>query len=118
MNPVRLGTKRSKYNVAEKAARQLDGYTFDSKAEMQRYAQLRLLERANDIQNLQVHPSWVVKWPGTDVTICLVELDFSYTDVGQGRFRVEDVKGVDTALSKVKRKLVEQAFRLKVEMIK
>jgi hypothetical protein len=112
-----LGRKRgaSKYNA--KPTYSKDGYRFDSKREHERYEQLRLMEKAGQINNLTIHPLYPIKWPTDGSPICIVELDFDYSDIN-GTAHHEDVKGADTALSKLKRKLVEAAYHFKVELIK
>ena len=94
-----------------------DGYTFDSKIEHSRYCELRLLQKAGEIEELQVHPAFEVRWPPSNKRICLVELDFTYRDA-KGDWHYEDVKGFDTALSKLKRKLVEAHYGITVEVLK
>ena len=37
----------------------MDGLDFDSQAEADRWAELRLLERAGEIESLRAHPHWV-----------------------------------------------------------
>jgi hypothetical protein len=92
---------------------QLDGYTFDSKAEAKRYAELRLLERAGEIRNLTVHPRYPLEV--NEVRICVYVGDFSYNlriydpRVGTAWWKamVEDVKGVKTPAYRLKKKLFE-----------
>jgi hypothetical protein len=93
---------------------QVDGYTFDSKAEAKRYGELRLLERAGEISHLEVHPSYPITI--NRIAVCKVILDFSYFTCGDAAV-VEDVKGKDNALSRLKRKLVEAQHGLKVNLI-
>ncbi len=87
--------KRSKYG-AKKV--QLEGRTFDSKAEAARYAQLKLLERAGEITELVLQPKFElapsIKYSGsTRATPALRYFgDFSYLD-RSGRYVCEDVKG-------------------------
>jgi hypothetical protein len=38
-----------------------DGLNFDSQAEADRWAELRLLERAGEIESLRAHPRWVLQ---------------------------------------------------------
>ena len=100
---------------------QLDGYTFDSKAEAKRYGELRLLEKAKRIFNIQVHPELFVtvngpKWK--PIPVCKVVLDFSYIPTSWDESTVyEDVKGKDNALSRLKRKLVEAQYGITVHLI-
>lgn len=105
---------RSKYNAQ---ATIVDQIRFDSKSEAYRYRELKLMQRAGEIERLHVHPMFYVRWPQSDEKICGVELDFQYADKN-GVTHYEDVKGFDTALSKLKRKLVEAAFKIKVDVIK
>ena len=108
--------KRSKFNVrtdaAGKAARTVDGITFDSLKEAKRYAELKLLERAGEITGLQLQPKfalWTYCTEGleTDVssirTVCEYWGDFLYQRK-DGVKIVEDVKGADTDMSRLKRK--------------
>lgn len=71
---------------------ELDGYTFDSRAEANRYATLKLLERAKDIKALGVHPVYPLKVNG--VVIGTYKPDFVYFK--GGRQIIEDVKGIIT----------------------
>jgi len=97
--------RRSKYNAVKV---RLDGYTFDSKAEAARYAELRLLERTGEIGGLEVHPRFTLVDAFTDSegnqqrAIDYVA-DFAYWR--DGVYIVEDVKGVETPVFKIKKKL-------------
>ena len=112
--------KRNKHGVhidaLGKLERTADGIVFDSAGECVRYHELKLLQRAGEISDLEVHPAYPIVWPGTDSRICVVELDFRYT--ANGVKRVEDFKGASTALSNLKRKLVEAAHGIKVELVR
>lgn len=111
---------RSKYGVRTdadgKLDRTADGIQFDSKAECKRYKDLKLMEKAGIIENLELQPSYPVIWPSNGARLCTVKLDFRYVE--RGKVRIEDVKGVDTALSRLKRKMVEAAHGITVELIK
>ena len=93
-----------------------DGIMFDSKWEHKRYRELKLLQKAGDIFDLETHPQYSVVWPKNGARICTVILDFRYVDA-QGDIRVEDTKGMRTAISNLKRKLVEAAHGIKVDVI-
>ena len=107
--------RRNKY-FAKKATQ--DGYVFDSLAEHKRYGELCLLKKAGAIiGTLEVHPAYSIDWNSKeDKHICTVILDFRYRDK-KGRLHVEDVKGQDNALSRLKRKLVEAAHGITVEIV-
>ena len=97
---------RSKYGNRKVYA---DGYTFDSQAEYRRYQQLVLLERAGEIRNLRVHPSYLLqpafKAQGRAERAITYKADFEYIDVVDRVEVVEEVKGAETAVWKLKRKL-------------
>ncbi|MGP1455872.1 MAG: DUF1064 domain-containing protein [Treponema sp.] len=53
--------KWHKYNVSSKERRTVDGITFDSMAEMNRYLELKQLERAGIITDLELQPKFLLK---------------------------------------------------------
>lgn len=103
-------TSTSKYKN-EKVT--LDGYTFDSKLEAERYSQLKLLLRAKEITNLTLQPEYVLipsfKKHGKTYRQLTYIADFSYTNKN-GNTIVEDVKGMQTDVFKIKYKLFEYFF--------
>lgn len=91
-------------------ATEYDGIRFDSKAEANRYKQLKLLEKAGEIFNLQVHPRFellrsFVDFSGQKRRGIVYEADFSYNETGNPLPVVEDVKGVETEAFRLKKKL-------------
>lgn len=81
---------------------------FDSKAESYRYLELKLLEKAGEIENLklQVKYELLPKQAGHRAVTYIA--DFVYFDVKNGRkLVVEDVKGVKTEVYKLKRKMMK-----------
>lgn len=97
----------SKYNNKRV---QVDGYTFDSKREAARYQELKLLEKAKEIENIAVHPRYALhaynELTGLHTKICTYEADFAYRPCGDYSAypTVEDVKGVRTDMYKLKKK--------------
>lgn len=79
---------------------ELDGFTFDSKAERDRYALLALAQRAGTISHLSVHRKFPITLSGK--LVGYYEADFDYRH--GGNFIVEDVKGHRTALYMFKKK--------------
>jgi len=92
----------------------IDGHRFDSYAEADRYGQLTLLALGGQIEHLMIHPVFPIFIAG--VKICDVELDFQY--VQNRDFVYKDVKGYDTPLSRLKRKLVEAVYGITVKVLK
>lgn len=91
----------------------VEGITFDSGAEARRYQQLRLLERAGEISDLERQVSYRIDING--VHVCNVRPDFRYRDNRAGKVVVEDVKGGPaTAVFRLKQKLVLAAHGITV----
>ena len=90
----------------------IDGIEFDSKAEAKRYSELKLLERAKKISNLELQPCFILQpsFKKNGKTYRKIEYiaDFQYEENGQ--VIVEDVKGVFTKEFQIKRKLFEYKY--------
>lgn len=94
---------------------EIDGITFDSKAEARRYAALQILQRAGEIHSLKCQVPYPLKVNGEPIGkyIC----DFEYVDLRSGKTVVEDVKSPATAnlpLFKWKRKHVKAQYGVDV----
>lgn len=91
---------------------QIDMYVFDSIAESKRYKELSLLERAGKIENLQLQPKFLLQesFRKNGKTYRKIEYiaDFMYEE--NGKIIVEDVKGKETEVFKLKRKLFEKKY--------
>lgn len=88
----------------------VDGITFDSKREAERYMELRILEKAGEIKNLALQPAFelqpgFVNAKGKKVRSIVYKADFAYTE--NGVYVVEDVKGMETDVFKLKRKMFD-----------
>lgn len=96
----------SKYN-AKKI--KIDGHTFDSKREAQRYCELKLFLRAGEIKNLVLQPRFLLQdefFDKNEIKHRKIEYvaDFFYIDKDDKKI-VEDVKGVLTDVYKLKKKM-------------
>jgi len=99
---------------------ELDGITFDSGREMQRYLELKLLERAGVILNLVLQPRFPITIAGVEIRLkskrfhkegrhLTYVADFRYIDAESGKVIIEDVKmqsGHLTEGYRIKRALV------------
>lgn len=96
---------------------EVGGITFASKAEAKRYSQLKLLEKAGEIKNLQLQPKFpLTATRGKTITkIGNYIADFSYTE--NGGLVVEDVKGFKTPLYRWKKKHFEAEYNIKLREI-
>lgn len=91
---------------------------FDSLAEARHYDGLWLRQRAGEIEGLQCHPRYPIVIAGEH--ICDVVADFAFVIPGQG-IKAQDVKGgkaTDTAVSRLKRKLLAATARIEIEVVK
>lgn len=87
----------------------VDGIVFQSMAEAKRFSELKLLEKAGKISALKPHPKFPIEFHGRK--ICTVIGDAEYIENDQ--WVVEDIKSVatNTAVSKLKRKLVAAQYQ-------
>ena len=107
---IKLNNKQNKYKN-EKIT--MDGMTFDSKKEYYRYCDLKLLERAGEIKDIQrqVKFELIPKQEGERAVTYIA--DFVYTD-RNGKKVVEDTKGVRTKDYIIKRKLMLWRYGIKI----
>ncbi len=97
-------SRQGKYGVAPAAERtSRDGVVFDSKGELARWEELRLLERAGEVSELRRQVRYDLAVEGVKVGTYVA--DFSYLD-HKGRHVVEDFKGVRTPVYRLKKKLM------------
>jgi hypothetical protein len=88
----------------------VDGNTFDSKKEAERYVELKLLEKGGVISGLELQPKFELQKPffdkeGKKHRAITYIADFQYLDKKTGKLVVEDVKGRKTEVYKIKKKL-------------
>lgn len=106
--------RRSKYGNKKT---EVDGITFDSKAEARRYVDLKLLEKAGQIGDLRLQPVYQLRGPRGGV-VCKYIADFEYKELDKTgyakRLVVEDVKGTRTRLFSLKAKLFADNFGFKI----
>jgi hypothetical protein len=102
--------KRSKYGNTKVV---IDGETFDSQAEAARWRELLIMEGKGLIWDLKPHPTFELIPAFTDRQgkrhrATFYEADAQYYENDEGRYLmvVEDTKGVETAVFKIKMKLL------------
>jgi len=109
---------RSKYRAQPTT---VDGIRFHSKAEARRYRELQRLEQAGEIVGeIERQPPFPLyledAYTDQRVCVCTYLADFLYTRA-DGEVVVEDVKGFDTPMSKLKRKMVAASYGIKVQVV-
>ena len=110
--------KRSRPKYGNKKTT-VDGITFDSKWESQRYLYLKSLERAGRVQNLELQPRFIITVNGQK--ICTYVADFRYDkEDAEGNWEhiVEDAKGVETPEFKLKKKLMKAVYNIDIYLSK
>ena len=94
----------------------IDGITFDSRLEAERFQQLRLLEQAGEINNLTLQPEFQIfigrrdSKTGEKVKSRYYVGDFMYIDKTGHKVIVEDTKGVETPEFRLKWDLVKSQY--------
>jgi hypothetical protein len=88
----------------------LDGHKFDSIAESERYWELKMLEKAGKIKNLELQKRFPIEHNG--VKICSYVADFVYDE--DGIQVVEDKKGFKTAIYRLKQKLMKAFYNVEI----
>lgn len=94
----------------------LDGICFDSKAEANYYAALKLREKANEVTDIELQRKYDLAPNGVHVAFYVA--DFVFFDRLLCRRRVVDVKGVSTPAFRLKQKLMKACFGIEVEVIR
>lgn len=115
----------------------LDGITFDSKHESNRYLELKLLERAGTITDLRLQVKFELipaQYAPDEVKVlksgkekivkgkclereCSYIADFVYTDLRTGKTVVEDSKGMRTPEYVIKRKLLRYRYGIAIQEV-
>ena len=92
---------RSKYRAQPTV---VDGIRFASQAEARRYGHLKMLERAGRIYDLELQPRFPLLVNAIKVATYVA--DFRYRFPGVSVPVVEDVKGVQTPIYRLKKKML------------
>lgn len=97
----------------------IDGIEFASKKEGLRYKQLKLLERAGLIKDLELQKEYILqdKFKINNKTVRKISYiaDFSYISTKDNKLHVVDVKGFKTDVYKLKKKLFEYKYGIEIE---
>lgn len=97
----------------------VDGITFDSKAEADRYKELKRLETIGVIKGLELQKSYRLckgRWENGKPFSISYKADFVYTL--DGDVIVEDVKGYRTEAYQLKKKLMRAVYGIEITEVK
>lgn len=108
----------SKYNAKKTV---VDGITFASNKESVRYIELRNLKMAGMIKSFTLQPQFVLqegykRKDGKRIRSIKYIADFEVVHL-DGHTEIEDTKGVETDVFKIKRKLLEAKYDLILKII-
>ena len=105
-----MKTKSNKYHNTKVI---YNGIKFDSKKERDRYIELKQLEKAGIIKELELQPKFLlldtIHYKGKTYPKTYYKADFKYFDNEKGKYIIEDIKSPITAKDKV--------YRLKIKML-
>ncbi len=104
---VKLPSKKTKYSAVPTI---VDEIRFSSKKEAKRYVELLFEQQAGNISDLELQPKFPLRVNG--VLIGHYVADFGY--LLQGKRTIEDVKGFKTPVYRLKKKLVEALYGIKI----
>lgn len=106
----KANAKKSKYHAVKTV---LDDVKFDSKKEAKRYTQLKQMERAGLIENLQLQVPFVLVDKSCYGREIKYVADFVYVE--NDVEIVEDVKGVKTPVYRLKKRLLAERYGIKIK---
>lgn len=100
----------------------VDGILFDSKKEARRYGELKMLKKAGKIKDFSIQYPFVFVLNKEKIFKYKADFRVEHLD---GSVEVEDVKGFDrktkkfrtTPLFKLKKKLIEAQFGIKIKLV-
>jgi len=101
------------YNKYKAVKVNIDGITFDSKAEAHRYGELKIMQAGRLIYDLELQPEFHHMINGQKMFT--YRADFKYTE--NGRDVIEDVKGVCTPIFNLKRRIIQAEFGIEIRMV-
>lgn len=116
LKEVKIARGQNKgYNKYSNKNITVDGHKFDSQKEARRYKELKLMERAGVIKDLELQPKFeLIPTIRTDTeTLYKVSYyaDFRYTDTKTGGVVVEDAKGYKTKEYILKKKMLLHKYQ-------
>ena len=106
----------SRYTVAPKEYRLIDGIQFDSMADCIRYGQLNVRKVLGEVSDIKYHH--VFNCCVNGVFICKYEVDFAYIECGVEKY--EEVKSGTSGKErdwKLRRKLAQAIFGITIDVV-
>jgi len=95
----------------------IDGRRYDSKREAKYCEGLIQLEKDGKIGGLEFQKRFPILGPAGEL-VCTYIADAAFWDHEQDRFRIIDVKGVETDVFKLKRKMMRAFNGIEIEVVR
>lgn len=111
--PVKTPLKQAKKSKYGAVKTEIDGIIFDSKHEAKRYQELRLLERAGEINNLCLQVPYILIDKSKYGRSIKYVADFVYSR--NGLTVVEDAKGMKTPVYRLKKRMMAEKYGIKIK---
>lgn len=115
------GMNRRRRNKYRNHRVEIDGHTFDSKAEARYYKQLKLRKRAEDIKDFELQPRFRLQEgfnkDGKRYSPIDYVADFRITH-NDDSIEIVDVKGTQTQVFKIKEKMFHKKYPHKLTLVK
>lgn len=105
--------RKHKYNAK---SMKIDGHVFPSRREAQHYRELKLMERAGKIKDLQIQVPYNIEVNGIHITVYVA--DFVFYNVETKRQIVADVKGFVTDVFRLKKKLMRAVYGIEITEVR
>jgi hypothetical protein len=105
---LRRGKRYGKFGAIKST---VDGFRFASLKEARRYGALKMLQRAGKVSQLALQVTFTITV--NNIKVCDYVADFTYMQ--NGKFIVEDVKGVRTRIYSLKKKLMWAVLNIKIK---
>ena len=111
--------RKNKYGAKKTT---VDGHLFDSLAEARHYKELKLLQKAGVILDIELQPKFEIvpsyKHPetGRKIAATYYKADFRVTYL-DGRVEIVDVKGTRTPVYALKKKLFESKYGIPIKEV-
>jgi hypothetical protein len=102
---------RSKYKSIKTT---INGITFASKREARYYQIYSRLQEVGQIKNLQIQTS--IPFILNGKKIFAYKPDFEFDD--ENGHHIVDVKGIETPVFRLKKKLIEEEYNIEIEVVK
>lgn len=113
----REGAAKPKASKYRNVPTVVDGIRFASKREAAYYSELKLREKAGEVYEIELQRRYALTAPN-GMLLATYVADMVFYDAVQRKTRVVDVKGKETDMFRLKRKMMRGLLGIEVEIVK